>query len=139
MPNTFETTRAAGLVFKIEDPVPTTVPVDDQIKTQMAEDRSSAIKAAVSAWQATQDKDRQLRHDYAYLLIVALGIQSVVVNVAFFCIGLKWITADETTSRIFICSVFAELAAMVFFIVKYLFSRDDSGFFKLIERLYDSK
>jgi hypothetical protein len=132
-------TPVADLVSEIREPIPTTVPLDDHIKALMAEDRSVAIAAAVAAWKATQDKDRDLRHHYAYLLIWGLLIQSLTVNVAFFLIGLEKLKVDETTSRIFICAVFTEIAAMVFFIVKYLFSRDDSGFFRLIEKLYDSK
>lgn len=52
--------------------------------------------------------------------------QAVLVNIAFFAIGLEWVSVDEWTARVFIVGVFTELAVMTQIIVKYLF-RDNTG------------
>jgi hypothetical protein len=88
---------------------------------QAARDRSRHINEGVEKWSRQQDADRSLRQAYARLLIWGLYGQAILVNAAFFAIGMGKLTVDAWTARIFIMAVFGELAAMVFFIVKYLF------------------
>ena len=57
--------------------------------------------------------------------------QAVIVNIAFFLIGFGLMKADPGTARVFIIAVFSEIAAMVFFIVKYLFRPGSDEVLKL--------
>ena len=59
---------------------------------------------------------------YATYLIVAMGLQALVINVVFVLMGCGVLTFEAWTARTFIMSVFAEIAAMVLIVVKYLFT-----------------
>lgn len=118
------------------------VSVGDEVSEMSDEERQAAIEArrqkldaVLNAWRNESEGDRKMRRNYAYGLMVGLFIQGAVVNVAFFLIGTGYLNVDEWTSRTFIIAVFGELASMVFFIVKYLFSPADQGVLRLIEKL----
>lgn len=86
------------------------------------EDRSHQVRTIVKAWKDQQTQDRKMRERYANYLILALGLQSLVVNTIFVLIGCGVLTFEPWTARTFIMSVFAEMAAMVLIVVKYLFT-----------------
>ena len=98
-------------------------------------DRSHYINEVVQKWSNQQDSDRQLRWVYAGVLIGILLLQVITVNVAFFKIGGGTLKVDEWTARVFIMSVFGELAAMVFFIVKYLFRSTGDDIIKEVGKI----
>lgn len=110
--------------------------IDDAIKQQQASDKSAALKLVLDEWSNQQKSERELRGSYANWLLIFLFAQIVAVNAAFFFIGFKWLQVDEWTSRLFIMAVFSELSAMVFFIVKYLFSKAEDRMMELIEKLH---
>ena len=100
---------------------PAEVRPDDINALQAGQDLSHFINGFLDKWSQQQDGDRKLRSIYAGVLIAILLVQIVAINIAFFQIGLGKLRVDHWTARVFIMSVFGELAAMVFFIVKYLF------------------
>lgn len=63
-----------------------------------------------------------MREKYATYLILAMALQALVINVAFVLIGCGILTFEPWTAKTFIVSVFAEIAAMVLIVVKYLFT-----------------
>ena len=111
-------------------------PLGEDAKNKSEEARKDKkLKAVLEAWAKQAKDERELRKLYAKWLIWALFIQAIVVNIAFFFIGFGCLKVDEWTARTFIIAVFSELAAMVFFIVKYLFAQQDKNVLNLIEKL----
>jgi hypothetical protein len=110
----------AAIVDRIEGPV-SPADVDIYGKLRNIRDQSHRVRTIVNAWKRQQDEERQLRKDYAQKLIVAMIAQSIFVNVVFFCIGRGWLSYEPWTAKIFIMAVFAQIASMVFFILRYLF------------------
>lgn len=51
-----------------------------------------------------------------------MGVQAPIVNVVFVLMGSNVLTFEAWTARTFIMGVFAEIAAMVLIVVKYLFT-----------------
>lgn len=96
--------------------------VDTYGKLRQIEDRSHQVRTIVKAWKDQQTQDRKMRERYANYLILAMGLQAFVMNVIFVLIGCGVLTFEPWTAKTFIVSVFAELAAMVLIVVKYLFT-----------------
>lgn len=111
---------------------------DSSLRKQAADDKSNALQTVLDSWKDQAKEERGLRRTYAMWLIIALFAQTVAVNIAFFLIGWKCLDVDEWTARTFIMAVFSELAAMVFFIVKYLFSRDEKIVAEIMQAVRDS-
>jgi hypothetical protein len=61
-----------------------------------------------------------MREQYANYLIVGMGIQALIVNVVLVLIGCGRLSFEPWTARTFIMAVFAEIAALVLLVVKYL-------------------
>ena len=97
--------------------------------------KNKKLQAVLDSWEKQTKQERDLRRHYAKYLLWSLFAQAIVVNIAFFMIGWKFIEVEEWTARIFILAVFSELSAMVFFIVKYLFAPTDENVLRLIEKL----
>ena len=97
--------------------------------------RRQKIDLVLDLWKKESDEVKSARKWFAYPLLFALFVQGLLADVVFVLLGLDVLRVDEWTARVFIMSVFAELAAMVFFIVKYLFSRTDRDLLSLIEKL----
>lgn len=108
------------LVDKIGDPVSPS-DVDTYAKLKNVLDQSHRVRTIVNAWKKQQDQERDMRGRYAFALIIAMMVQAVIINTIFLLIGCGKLTYEPWTAKVFITAVFAELAAMVFFIVKYLF------------------
>lgn len=109
------------LVQDVGNPV-TSSDVDTFGKLRQIEDRSHQVRTLVKAWKDQQTQDRKMRERYATCLIGAMGVQALVVNVVFVLMGCGVLTFEAWTARTFIMSVFAEIAAMVLIVVKYLFT-----------------
>ncbi len=110
-----------NLVQDVGNPVSSS-DVDSYGKLRQIEDRSHQIRTIVRAWKDQQAQDRMMRERYANYLIVAMGVQALAVNVVFVLIGCGLLTFEPWTAKTFIMAVFAEIAAMVLIIVKYLFT-----------------
>ncbi len=108
---------------------------DARNAVQAGADRSRFIQTITDAWSTQQNSDRVLRAWYAGVLIIILLLQITAVNVAFFMIGRGTLKVDEWTGRVFIMAVFGELAAMVLFIVKYLFRATGEDIIKQVGRM----
>jgi hypothetical protein len=91
-------------------------------KLRRIHDRSHQIRTIVKAWKDQQTQDRKWRERYATYLMIAIGVQALIVNAVFVLIGLNVLTFEAWTARTFIMSVFAEIAAMGLVVVKYLFT-----------------
>jgi len=96
--------------------------VDSYGKLRQIQDRSHQIRTIVKAWKEQQAQDRKMREHYATYLMAAMGAQALVVNVVFVLMGCGVLSFEAWTAKTFIMSVFAEIAAMVLIVVKYLFT-----------------
>jgi hypothetical protein len=112
---------AKGLVQDVGKPV-TSSDVDTFGKLRQIQDRSHQIRTIIKAWKDQHAQDRRMRERYATYLIVAMGLQAIAINVVFVLMGCEVLTFEAWTARTFIMSVFAEIAAMVLIVVKYLFT-----------------
>jgi amino acid permease len=95
--------------------------VDTYGRLKEIHDHSHRTRTIVGAWKKQQTEERAMRRTYATSLLIALGVQAILVNTIYILVGCKILVFDPWTSRTFIMAVFAEIAAMVFWIVKYLF------------------
>lgn len=100
-----------------------------------AKDQSFKLQTLVGAWQRQNKAERKLRQKVAWCILVALGIQIILVNVTFFLIGFKEIVVDENLAKIFILAVFAEIVSMVLIVLRYLFPITGNEFLQLIKEL----
>ena len=101
-------------------------------------DRSYRIRTIVKAWKDQQTQDRAMRERYANYLIVAMGVQALIVNVVFVLIGANVLTFEAWTAKTFIMAVFAEIAAMVLLIVKYLFTRSSDKVLQFLDEKWNT-
>jgi hypothetical protein len=76
----------------------------------------------VAAWKEQQIQDREMRKNYATWLLIAMSFQVVAINVVYVLMGLKYLEFQPWTANTFIMSVFAQIAALVLVVVKYLFA-----------------
>ncbi len=102
-------------------------------KLREIEDRSHRLRAIVKAWKDQQTQDRKLREKYAHLLMIAMAIQAVFINIAFLLIGFGLLVVEPWTARTFMMAVFAEMAAMVLLVVKYLFTPSGDAILKYLD------
>lgn len=87
----------------------------------------------MKAWKDQQAQDRRLRDRYAHWLLVSVAAQALLVNAAFLLLGLKLLAVEEWTARVFIAAVFAEIAALVLVIVKYLFAPPSDAILQFLD------
>jgi hypothetical protein len=102
---------------------------------QEIQDKSFRMRTVVNAWERQQTSERELRSRYAKWLLISLSVQMMFVNVAFFMIGLGYLSVEKWVATTFILTVFGEVAAMTLIVVKYLFPEGASAVLALIERL----
>jgi hypothetical protein len=76
-----------------------------------------------------------MRKTYATALLAGLGVQMLLVNAAFFLIGFKLLQVEQWIANTFIMAVFAEIAGMTFFVIKYLFPKVSSDVLATLEKL----
>lgn len=111
---------ARSLVKAVGNPV-TSEDVDLHGKLQEIKDRSHWIRSVVAAWKGQQIEDRRMRKQYATCLIILMTAQIIAINLIYVLIGCGKLTYEPWTAKTFIMAVFAEVAALVLLIVKYLF------------------
>lgn len=109
--------------------------IDSYKELRAADDRSRKLTTILTAWTQQQDQDRALRKTYGKWLLVALFVQTFLINLAFVLIGAKVLVVDQWVAQTFIVSVFAEIAAMVVIIVKYLFPDKSDAIVNILEKL----
>ena len=102
---------------------------------QAVVDRSYRTRALVVAWERQQDQDRTSRKTYAKWLMWAVSLQVVIASTAFFLIGFGLMEVTPWVASVFFGSVFAEIAGLALFVVKYLFPDSGSGAESLLDRL----
>jgi hypothetical protein len=95
--------------------------VDTYGRVTEINDQSHRVRTIVTAWKRQQEQDRNLRRHYATVLLIGLGVQVVFIDVVYMMVGFGKLTIEPWTTKTMIMAVFAEAAAMVFWIVKYLF------------------
>jgi hypothetical protein len=111
---------ARSLVKAVGKPV-TPDEVDLHGRIQEIRDRSHWIRTVVTAWKCQQVEDRKMRKRYATCLMIIMAAQILVINVLYILMGCGKLQYEPWTAKTFIMSVFAEVAALVLLIVKYLF------------------
>lgn len=124
--------KLESLVKRIGTPV-TPDQIDAYGKWQDIHDQSYRLRTVLSAWKSQQTQDRKMREQYAWWLMAAMGGQIVAINIVFVLIGCRILTFEQWTANSFIMSVFAEVAALVLLVVKYLFARPDDTLLKLAQ------
>lgn len=110
--------------------------VDSYGKLRQIQDRSHRLRTIVKAWKDQQTQDRKMRARYASYLIMAMGVQTLVVNIIFILMGCGVLTFEPGTAKTFFLSVFAEIASMVLLVVKYLFTPSSD---RVLQLLRDTK
>ena len=109
--------------------------VDVYSRLREIEDRSHKLRTVLGAWERQQSEERSLRQGYAGKLLIALLIQTGLVDVAFFAIGFHWLSVEPWVANTFILAVFGEIAAMAMIVIKYLFPKAAPDVLSLIEKL----
>lgn len=97
--------------------------------------RSRKVKTVLAAWETQQKEERLLRRTYANYLLFVLLLQIVLINGAFFAIGLGYLVIEKWIATTFIMAVFFEITALVLVIIKYLFPKVGSEVLNLIEKM----
>lgn len=116
-------------------PSVTSKEVDVYSKLQETADKSTKLRTILEAWERQHSEERKLRRTYATAMLWGLFAQAMLVNVAFFALGFRWITVEPWVANSFILAVFAEIAGMAFFVIKYLFPRVSSDVLATLEKL----
>ncbi len=93
------------------------------------------LETVLASWETQQREERALRRTYARYLLWILSIQILLINTAFFSIGLKYLEVDRWVATGFIMAVFFEITAMTLVVIKYLFPKVGSDASSLIEKL----
>jgi len=88
----------------------------------------------ISAWKQQQIQDRKMRKKYATWLLIAMSGQILSINLIFLLLGLGGLKYEPWTANTFIMAVFAEVAALVLLVVKYLFPPSTDKILDLIDR-----
>ena len=97
--------------------------------------RSRKVQTVLDTWETQQTHERALRSRYANYLLVVLSLQIVLINIAFFCIGLGYLVIDKWVATTFIMAVFFEITTLVLVVIKYLFPKVGTEVLDLIEKL----
>jgi len=109
--------------------------VDVYGRLREIEDRSYKLRTVLDAWERQQSEERALRQGYAKKILIALLAQMGLVNMAFFALGFRWLSAEPWVANTFIMAVFGEIAAMALVVIKYLFPKVGSDVLSIIEKL----
>ncbi len=85
------------------------------------EDSSYINRIYISAWEEQQNQERAMRNSYAKWLLIAVFVQAILINIAFFFIGFSVIIVEQWVATAFIIGVFAEITAMTTIVVRHFF------------------
>jgi hypothetical protein len=122
-------------VLTVGKPLNSSRDIDHFERIEEIRNRSRKIKTVLTAWETQQKEERLLRRTYANYLLFVLYFQIILINAAFFAIGLRYIVVEKWLATTFILAVFFEIAALVLVIVKYLFPKVGSEVLNLIEKM----
>lgn len=122
-------------VLSIGRPLHSSRDIDHLERMEDIRNRSRKIKTVLNAWETQQKEERGLRRTYANYLLVALFLQILLINAAFFAIGAGYLVVEKWVATTFIMAVFFEVVALVLVIVKYLFPKVGSEVLSLIEKM----
>lgn len=122
-----------ALIEDIGRPV-TPEDIDVYREWQRIKDETFRLRTVLKAWKDQQSQDRNLRSRYATWLMVALTIQMIAINVVYVLMGSGVLSYEPWTANTFIMAVFAEMAALVYLVVKYLFTLTND---KILEFMKD--
>lgn len=109
--------------------------VDTYRRYREIEDRSFRLRTVVTAWESQQSEERRLRRSYGTAILVALCLQSLLVDILFILIGLGRITIAPWVANTFIVSVFGQIVGLAVVVVRHLFPQPSSEILRLIERI----
>lgn len=122
-------------VVSVGKPLSSGKDIDRYERLEDIRNRSRKLRTVLNAWETQQREERALRRFYAKGLLGALFAQILLVNAAFFAIGLGYLTVDKWVATTFIMAVFVEIVALVTVVNKYLFPKVGSEVLDLIEKM----
>lgn len=122
-------------VVSVGEPMSSGRDLDSYEHLEDIRNRGRKLRTVLKAWETQQREERGLRRFYAKGLLVALFAQILLVNAAFFAVGLGYLTVDKWVATTFIMAVFAEIVALVTVVNKYLFPKVGSEVLDLIEKM----
>jgi hypothetical protein len=126
-----------ALVEDVGRPV-TSEDIDVYRQLQRIEGETFRLRTVLKAWKDQQSQDRDLRARYANWLMLAMGAQILGVNIVYVLMGCE-LQYDQWTANTFIMGVFAEIAALVLLVVKYLFTPASDTLLDLIKARNDEE
>jgi hypothetical protein len=109
--------------------------IDNYERVEEIRNKSRKLRTVLNAWETQQREERGLRRFYAKGLLGALFAQVLLINAAFFAIGLNYLVIDKWVATTFIMAVFVEIIALVSVVNKYLFPKVGSEVLDLIEKM----
>jgi hypothetical protein len=127
-------TEIQDFVKAIGDPV-TLDQLDNFGKYKKIHDKSFRLRTVVEAWKDQQTEDRKMRKAFAIAILIALFLQVLVINTAFFLVGFNVISVPHWVASTFIVSVFTEIISMTMLVLRYLFPKVGTGVMSLIKKL----
>ena len=122
-------------VVSVSTPLRTGKDIERYERLEDIRNKSRKLRTILNAWETQQREERGLRRFYAKGLLAALFAQILLVNAAFFAIGLNYLVIDKWVATTFIMAVFAEIIALVSVVNKYLFPKVGSEVLDLIEKM----
>jgi hypothetical protein len=127
-------TEYREFVKEIGDPV-TPDQLDIYGKYKKISDKSFRLRTIVQAWNDQQNEDRKMRKAFAIAILIALFLQLLIINAAFFLIGFNIINVPHWVASTFIVSVFTEIISMTMLVLRYLFPKVGTEVMSLIKKL----
>jgi len=109
--------------------------VDTYGRYREMEDRSFRLRTVVSAWESQQTEERRLRRSYGTSILIALCVQTLLVDAMFILMGVGKIAIAQWVANIFIVSVFGQIVGLAVVVVRHLFPQPSSDILRLIERI----
>jgi hypothetical protein len=123
-----ERVQALGVAVTSEE-------VDSYGRYREIQDRSFRLRTVVSAWESQQTEERRLRRSYGTAILIALCVQTLLVDAMFILMGVGKIAIAQWVANIFIVSVFGQIVALAVVVVRHLFPQPSSEILRLIERI----
>lgn len=92
----------------------------------------------INTWTSIQQKNMDMRNDYAEKLFWLLAFQLGVVDLLIILVGASYLELSEGLIIATAIKGFIELVGFVYIIVNYLFKPIDSEMDKILDKLNDS-
>jgi hypothetical protein len=98
------------------------IEVDRMVQRNQAMTKTHEVLIGILS--SSHHEDIRRRKSYGSKLLWTLIIQLGVLNLIFIMMGFGWLNYSENVLYLFISLTFGEILAVVYFIVKYLYSSD---------------